>query len=72
MMNIIDMHCDTIAGIYRSEKNGEKADLYENSMRIDLKKLRKGGWLLQNFACFVFLREGISPFEEANGMIDTF
>ncbi|MBR2121924.1 MAG: membrane dipeptidase [Lachnospiraceae bacterium] len=71
-MNIIDMHCDTIAGIYRSEKNGEKADLYENSMRIDLKKLRKGGWLLQNFACFVFLREGISPFEEANGMIDTF
>ncbi len=71
-MMIIDMHCDTMAGINRDKKNGKKTDLYENDMCIDLRKLQEGKWLLQNFAAFVFLRDGISAFEEANGIIDTF
>ena len=47
-MRVVDMHCDTILELLsHKEKN-----LYSNDLSIDLEKLKKGNYLLQNFALF--------------------
>jgi membrane dipeptidase len=56
-MKYVDMHCDTITGLYRSN-----ASLRKNGMHIDLEKMEKGGCLLQNFAVFTFLPKQDSSF----------
>ena len=58
VMYIADLHCDTIREIWLSEARGQKKSLRDSSksgkpMHIDLAKLRRGGYLLQNFALFV-------------------
>ncbi|MCM1179867.1 MAG: dipeptidase [Clostridium sp.] len=52
-MKIIDMHCDTISEIWEAEKRGEDCCLRKNHLMIDLERLQKGGYLVQNFALFV-------------------
>lgn len=47
-MKTIDMHCDTISEIFH-----KKEPLRKNSLHIDLDKLLKGNYLLQNFALFI-------------------
>lgn len=47
-MKIIDMHCDTISEL--TDRGGE---LLENSGQLDLQRMQKSGYLLQNFALFV-------------------
>lgn len=51
-MKIIDLHCDTITLIKEKE-----AKLLTNMYHIDLKKLEKGNYLLQNFAVFTNLEK---------------
>lgn len=51
-MKVVDMHCDTILRLY-----DEGGDLLENEFNIDLRKMVKGDYLLQNFAMFVNLGE---------------
>lgn len=68
-MNVIDMHCDTIGRLY-SESEGNS--LFESSFHIDLKKLQKGGYLLQNFALFVDSRAEENPLETALSMADLY
>lgn len=68
-MNVIDMHCDTIARLY-SENNS--ASLRHNSFHIDLEKLQKGGYLLQNFALFVDQRETNHPLETGLALADLY
>ena len=71
-MNVIDMHCDTIAQIYRSQQHQEKQRLLSGNLCIDLQKMKKGGYLLQNFAMFVDKVEAADPLETALGMIDCY
>lgn len=71
-MKVVDMHCDTIAEIYGDHKNGKPASILENGLHIDLKKMQKGDYLLQNFAMFVHLGREKRPFEYAMKLIDTF
>ncbi len=52
-MKIADMHCDTIYEIYERRARGEECGFLSNSMHIDLEKMKKGDYLLQNFALFV-------------------
>lgn len=47
-MKIIDMHCDTISEL--ADRGGE---LWENGGQLDLQRMQKSGYLLQNFALFV-------------------
>ena len=47
-MNIVDMHCDTIVEMYNSKQN-----LYKNNLHIDINKMEKGDYLLQNMAIFL-------------------
>ena len=59
-MKVVDLHCDTILEIWNSELKGDRLALRdtENSthpLHIDLKKLKEGDYLLQNFALFVDL-----------------
>lgn len=52
-MNIIDMHCDTISEILKYRRQGKDCGLRKNDLHVDLERMKKGGYLLQNFALFV-------------------
>lgn len=52
-MLVADMHCDTISEIWKLSQQGSTEDLGNNSLHLDLTKMKKGGYLLQNFALFV-------------------
>ena len=71
-MNVIDMHCDTIAQVYRGEKKQENRNLLSGDLCVNLQKMKKGGYLLQNFAMFVDRSEEADPTETALGMIDCY
>lgn len=68
MIPVIDLHCDTIMGLYH---NKEKK-LLSNDLQIDINKLIEGGYLAQTFAMFVFLKGTDSPYKTCNDMIDLF
>ena len=75
-MKSADMHCDTILEIYEKRQAGEACGILKNGLHIDLEKLKKGDYLLQNFAVFVHMKhmaERNQPLPEyAFMMIDTF
>ena len=41
MMRIADMHCDTIYEIYERRAKGEECGILENSLHIDLGKMKR-------------------------------
>ena len=47
-MKVADMHCDTISALNDS-------GLRSNHLHIDLNKMKKGDYLVQNFALFINL-----------------
>ena len=71
-MKAADMHCDTIYEIYEARKRGEDLCLRRNTLHLDLEKMKKGDYGLQNFAVYVHLRRTEDPFRCAMEMIDTF
>ena len=68
-MKVIDMHCDTIGGMYMWNKKETHID--KNEMNIDLEKMEKGDYMAQCFAMFVPFNVE-NPFETCMGMIDRF
>lgn len=52
-MRIVDMHCDTISRLLEIRERGKEEGLYANNCHIDVEKMQKSGYLLQNFALFV-------------------
>lgn len=71
-MKVVDMHCDTIAELYYNHRDGGDMSILENNLHMDLKKMRKGDYLLQNFALFTHLGRVERPFEYAMKLVDTF
>lgn len=71
-MKVVDMHCDTIAELYYDHRDGGDLSILENNLHIDLKKMRKGDYLLQNFALFTHMGRVDRPFEYAMKLVDTF
>lgn len=77
-MKIADMHCDTISEIWESrkqsasQKGGSPQQLYRNDLHIDIRKMKKARYLLQNFALYVDLKKGLDPFEYVMELIDVF
>ncbi len=71
-MKVADMHCDTIAEIYERRRKGEKVSLRENSLHLDLHKMKAGDYGIQNFALFTSLEREKKPFEHAMELLDTF
>ena len=75
-MNIADMHCDTISEIWEAKKRGEDCCLRRNRLMIDLERLKKSGYLVQNFALFVdrrqAARENMGSFAAVRELIQVF
>jgi membrane dipeptidase len=71
-MKVVDMHCDTISGLWRSRQQGTVKSLRRNDMHLDLEKLQKGDYLLQNFAMFVFLGREEDPLKNVLELIDEY
>lgn len=74
-MKVADMHCDTIAEIYGKRQEGEECGILRNRLHMDLEKMEKGDYLIQNFAMFAHMKalEGkMSLPEYAFRLADTF
>lgn len=71
-MKVVDMHCDTIGELWKAEKAGNSISLAKNTLHIDLEKMQKGDYLLQNFAMFVFLGREKDPLVNVLEMIDVY
>lgn len=71
-MKIIDMHCDTISRICGERNRGKNARLRSNSFQLDLEKMKRSGYLLQNFAMFLDTGETASPYEDCKQQIHIF
>lgn len=68
-MRTVDMHCDTISALLRKRRAKEAAELRENNCHIDIQKMRKGDYLLQNFALFVNLGACGDPWREVQELL---
>lgn len=66
---MIDLHCDTIMMLI---DNPDKGDLGQNPWKIDLQKLKKGGYTLQDFALFVELDQETDPYGRYEAMRELF
>ena len=71
-MKVVDMHCDTISELLHIREQWEHDTMLENHLQIDLNKMQKGDYLLQNFAMFVHLGREQDPFYAAMKLIDLF
>ena len=85
-MKVWDLHCDTLSELryamlgkweYSSLKNNHQEEgelsFLENSLQVDLKRLKQGDYLLQCFACFTNLGRKLgNPLVAGHEMIDIF
>ncbi|MCR4587246.1 MAG: dipeptidase [Lachnospiraceae bacterium] len=80
-MKVVDMHCDTISEIWYSRDNigeseyddlGGPQELRKNRLQIDIERMEKGDYFMQNFAMFVNMNNGLDPLECALKLIDIF
>ncbi len=71
-MKIADMHCDTISQIWERQKAGNRQQLFQNSLHVDIQKMQKANYLLQNFALYVDLKKEPDPFMYVLKLVDVF
>lgn len=71
-MKIADMHCDTVYMLLKKRREGEAAHLLENTLHLDLQKMKQGDYLLQNFAMFVHQNETDKLYDECKAEYDVF
>ena len=71
-MKIIDMHCDTISELWESRRSGNPQQLSENNLHVDIKKMKKADYMLQNFAMYIDLKKDLDSFEYVCSLIDVF
>lgn len=72
-MQIVDMHCDTISEILKHRRRGEDCLLRSNSLHVDLERMLKCGYLIQNFALFVQMRKcEKSPWDEVCALYEVY
>jgi membrane dipeptidase len=70
-MKVVDMHCDTVLALYRNQREQKQGDLFRNEFHIDLEKMQRGDYFLQNFAMYVNLKKEQEPFSRCLELIDT-
>ncbi|MEG1143742.1 MAG: dipeptidase [Clostridium sp.] len=69
-MRYIDMHCDTIARLYKAEHRNE--NLLKNKGHLDLIRMQEGDCLAQNFALFTELTREEDPYGYCMALSDLF
>ena len=62
-MKVIDMHCDTIYKLLCLQEQGKPESLRQNGGQLDLLRMQKSRYLIQNFAMFVELDRDGDPWE---------
>ena len=71
-MKVADMHCDTISEIFYGLRDGKDMGLAKNDLQLDLERMAKGDYLIQNFAMFVSIKNYADPLEHCLKIIDLF
>lgn len=72
-MQVVDFHCDTLSELRHAVRMGMPKAFLENDLHIDLRKLKRGGYMLQSFAAFINLGDReCSPLVSALEQIDIF
>lgn len=71
-MKTVDMHCDTISALLAKKRAGEVVSLKDCDCHINLKKLKQGDYLLQNFALFVNLGNCVEPWQEVQELFELY
>lgn len=61
-MKIADMHCDTISKLWECQRENNPQQLSHNSLHVDIQRMKKAGYILQNFAMYIDLGKGLDPF----------
>ena len=79
---IMDMHCDTISEIYREREKyvgmpnaagmAQTVGIAQNSLQVDLVRMKKSGYLLQNFALFINLSQAPDPWKSVRALYDVY
>lgn len=65
---VMDLHCDTIYQLYLHPQS----TLAQNDYQLDLVRMKKANYLLQNFAVFIDKNEFTQPYQTALAMIHLF
>ena len=71
-MKVADMHCDTLTEMEYRREQGENISLFSNDMQLDLERMKKGSYILQNFAIFTHLEKEKDPLGYCRKMIQVF
>lgn len=71
-MYYIDMHCDTITALLSNENECKDSELRKNNLHIDLERMKKSNYLLQNFAIFTHLKNVNNPMSFCLEAIDKY
>lgn len=71
-MKVANLHCDTICELYKANKENNPISLSQNSLQIDVNKLGKGNYLLQNFAVFIDRQLYAKPYTAMNEAIELY
>lgn len=53
-MRLIDLHCDTIFELFR--RKNTKMELGQNSLCVDIEKMKMADSMAQFFACFIYMK----------------
>lgn len=71
-MKIIDLHCDTISCLFDGNSKGVKQHLGKNQGMVDLCRMSKADYMVQNFALFVDKSRAERPYEQAIKLLNFF
>ena len=71
-MKVWDLHCDTLSELRHAQLKGTPKSFAHNDLMIDLQRLKKSGYGLQCFACFVDLADAQDPLRTALQEMDIF
>ena len=71
-MKVVDMHCDTISELFYRKEEGRGHSVWKNDCHVDLERMEKGDYCLQNFALYTPLDKHERPFEYCMKLVDLF
>ena len=71
-MKVVDMHCDTISELFYRMEEGKEHSVWKNDCHVDLERMEKGDYCLQNFALYTPLDKHERPFEYCMKLVDLF
>ncbi len=69
---VFDLHCDTISAICERRQQGQRAELRQNHLKVDLEKLKDGHYGLQTFALFLDAGQEKDCFQKAKELLRLF